>query len=142
MKLLKQLSLVAITLSLMTSLTAVKEDALVGRWKGKDKGDIGFLTLSADGFATFEMDGQIMGGKSFDMRGVSAHMRYTVDATTEPAAIDFIIYKDETYNELNRLKGIYEMNTPDELHLALTFVGELGRPGNFSTDNVMLYRVK
>lgn len=142
MKLLKTLSLVMITLLLITSFTAVKEDTLVGRWKGKDQGDIGFLTLSEDGFATFEMDGQIMGGKSFEMSGDTAAMKYSTDATTAPASIDFIIYEEDTYNEVGRLKGIYEMTAPDELHIALTFNGGLGRPEDFSSDNVIFYRVK
>jgi hypothetical protein len=142
MKLLQKLSLLAITLLLMNSFTVVKDEVLVGRWKGKEKGDIGFLTLSADGFATFEMDGQIMGGRSFDLRGVIVNMRYSVDATAATASIDFIIYENETNNELSRLKGIYEMNTPDELHLALTFGGGLERPEDFSTNDLMFYRMK
>jgi uncharacterized lipoprotein YehR (DUF1307 family) len=142
MKSLNKLSLVTIILLLITSFTAVKEDELVGRWKGKDKGGIGFLSLSADGFATFEMNGQTMGGKSFEIRGVTATMRYSTDATTAPAAIDFIIYEENTFKEVSRLKGIYEMNTANELHLALTFEEGLGRPVDFSADNVMFYRVE
>jgi hypothetical protein len=142
MKLFQKLSLIAITLLLMTSFTTVIDEALVGRWKGMEKGDIGFLILSVDGFATFETEDQIMGGESFKMRGVNASMRYSFNATTVPATIDFIIYEDETYNELTRLRGIYEINTRDELHLALTFREGMDRPVDFSADNVMFYRVK
>ena len=141
MKLFQKLSLIVIILLLLNSFTAVIDEALVGRWKGKEKGDIGFLTLSADGFATFETEDQIMGGKSFKMRGVTASMRYSFNATTVPATIDFIIYEDQTHNELTRLRGIYEINTRDELHLALTFGEGMDRPVDFSTDNVMFYRV-
>jgi uncharacterized protein (TIGR03067 family) len=127
---------------LITSFTAVKEELLVGKWKGEDKGGIGFLSLSADGFATFEMNGQTMGGKSFDMSGVIATMRYSTDATTAPASIDFIIYEEATYKEISRLKGIYKMNTPDKLQIALMFEEGRGRPDDFSTDNIMFYRVE
>lgn len=142
MKVFQKLSWIAITFLLITSFTTVKEGELVGTWKGADKGDIGFLTFSADGFATFEIEGQTMGGKSFDMQGISAQMRYTIDASALPASIDFIISKQDTYEELTRMKGIYEMNTPDELHIALAFGAGKSRPIDFSTDNVMFYRVK
>jgi hypothetical protein len=141
MKILKRLSFALITLLLIYSFTAPSGEH-VGRWKGKDKGDIGFLTLTSDGYATFEFNGQTMGGKSYDHQGVKAAMKYTVNNGTSPKAIDFIIIDKRADEELGRLKGIINMKSKNEMQMAITFGGGSGRPTDFSTDAIVFDRVK
>ncbi|MBC8757440.1 hypothetical protein H2O64_22410 [Kordia sp. YSTF-M3] len=141
MKILKRVALALVTLIVMYSFTAPGGEH-VGRWKGKDKGDIGFLTLSADGYATFEFNGQTMGGKSYDHQGVKAAMKYTVNNGTSPAAIDFIIMDKRADEELGRLKGIINMKSRNEMQMAITFGGGAGRPTDFSVDAIVFDRVK
>lgn len=141
MKILKKLSLALATLVLLLSFTTPKEE-YIGKWKGQDKGDIGFLTLTDDGYALFEFNGQIMGGKSYNHQGIDAYMRYTVNTGISPAGIDFIIYTKKDNKELARMKGIIEMDSSDELHLALTFGDGSSRPTDFSKDDIVFNRVK
>ncbi|WP_375241804.1 hypothetical protein [Lacinutrix sp.] len=141
MKILKKLSFVLVALLILCSFT-ISEGEHVGRWKGKDKGDIGFLTLSSEGFATFEFNGQEMGGKSYDHQGVTASMKYVVDYKSSPTAIDFIIIDNSTDTELGRLKGIINMKSSDEMQMAMTFGGGTTRPTDFSTDAIVFNRVK
>ncbi|WP_046755757.1 hypothetical protein [Kordia jejudonensis] len=141
MKILKKLSFALITLMLLFSFTAPSGQH-VGKWKGKDKGDIGFLTLTDGGFATFEFNGQTMGGKSYNHQGVDAAMKYVVDNDTSPVSIDFIIYDNSKKQELGRLKGIIKMKSKNEMQMAMTFGGGSGRPTDFSKDAIVFSRVK
>ncbi len=141
MGILKKYSLILTALLLLTSFTSVKENELIGKWKGVDKGDIGYLTITDEGYAQFELDGAFLGGKSFEMQGRNACMKYIVNKEEHPAEIDFIIYDNSSKAEIFRLKGIYELNSIDELHLAIAFEGPK-RPIDFSKDDVILKRMK
>lgn len=141
MKILKKLSFALVTLLLLYSFAAPGGEH-VGKWKGKDKGDIGFLTLTSDGFATFEFNGQTMGGRSYNHQGVNAAMKYTVNNGTSPTSIDFIIYDNNAKEELGRLKGIIKMNNRNEMQMAMTFGGGTGRPTDFSADAIVFDRIK
>lgn len=142
MKLLKQLSVLTAALFLFCSFSFDGEPSYVGKWKGQDKGDIGFLTLSAEGYAIFEFNGQTMGGKSYNHQGVNAAMKYTVDTTSSPYKIDFIIHDNDADTELGRLKGIIEMNNSEKMKMAMTFGGGSGRPTDFSVDAITFFRAK
>ncbi|WP_420573894.1 hypothetical protein [Kordia sp.] len=141
MKILKKLSFALVTLMLLFSFTAPEGDH-IGKWKGQDKGDIGFLTLSSDGYATFEFNGQTLGGKSYDHQGRKAAMKYTVNTGTTPTSIDFIIVESKSKKELGRLKGIIKMNSRNEMQMAMTFGGGTGRPKDFTKDAIVFDRVK
>jgi len=141
MKILKKLSFALVTLLLLYSFTTPGGEH-VGKWKGKDKGDIGFLTLTSDGFATFEFNGQTMGGKSYNHQGVNAAMKYTVNNGTSPTSIDFIIFDNDAERELGRLKGIIKMKSRNEMQMAMTFGGGTGRPTDFSADAIVFDRIK
>ncbi|MBF4983776.1 hypothetical protein FNJ87_05320 [Nonlabens mediterrranea] len=142
MKILKALSLTAVLFMFLTSFTALVGDSPhVGRWKGEDKGDMGFLELTSDGYATFEFEGQKMGGKSYVSDGVELAMTYKIDKKKSPTHIDFIIIDKSSNAELGSLKGIIEMKSHDQLHLALSFSGE-SRPTDFTVDALLFSRVQ
>ncbi|WP_241148001.1 hypothetical protein [Lacinutrix jangbogonensis] len=125
---------------LLCSFT-VSDSEYVGKWKGKDKGDIGFLTLSSEGYSTFEFNGQSMGGKSYDHQGKKAAMKYTIDDKTSPASIGFIIIDNESNTEMGRIKGILEMKSSDELQMAMAFGGGT-RPTDYSKDAIVFNRIE
>ncbi|WP_298511582.1 hypothetical protein [uncultured Kordia sp.] len=141
MKILKKLSFALVTLMLLFSFAA-PEGNHVGKWKGQDKGEIGFLTLTSDGYASFEIGGQVVGGRSYAMQGVNAAMKYTINNGVTPTGIDFIIIDNGSKKELGRLKGIIKMKSNDEMQMAMTFGGGTGRPTDFSTDAIVFKRVK
>ncbi|PQJ32369.1 hypothetical protein BST92_10715 [Nonlabens arenilitoris] len=142
MKILKALSLTAVLFMFLTSFTALVGDSPhVGRWKGEDKGDMGFLELTSDGYATFEFEGQKMGGQSYVSDGVELAMTYKIDKKQSPAHIDFIMIDKSTDAERGRLKGIIEMKSHDQMHLAIGFGGG-SRPTDFTVDALLFSRVK
>ncbi|RZN79936.1 MAG: hypothetical protein EVB11_12105 [Winogradskyella sp.] len=142
MKFLKQFSLLLTALFLFSAFSIDGEKTYVGKWKGKDQGEIGFLTLTEDNYAIFEFNGQIVGGKSYNSQGVDASMKYTVDTSSEPYKIDFIILDNSEGEELGRLKGIIKMNNRNEMEMAMTFGGGTERPTDFSVDNITFSRYK
>lgn len=143
MKLFKQFSILLTALFLFCSFSFIDADkSYVGKWKGKDKGDIGFLTLTKDGYATFEFNGQVMGGKSYNHQGIDGSMTYTVNTSTSPYMIDFIIIDNSSDKELGRLRGIIKMNNNNEMQMAMTFGGGTGRPSDFSQDAITFTRHK
>tara|TARA_R110001632_G_scaffold39718_2_gene99330 strand:+ start:6481 stop:6903 length:423 start_codon:yes stop_codon:yes gene_type:complete len=140
MKTLKKISLflfLLITLSSFTSSTELYK----GKWKGEDKGDIGLFILSDDGYATFETDGKVMGGKSYVQNGAEASMEYEVNEKVKPFTIDFIIKFNKNKKELGRLKGILKILDNDKMLLSIGF-GGAPRPKNFEKDVITLNRIK
>ena len=123
----------------LTSFT--KLSSYTGKWKGEDKGDIGFLTLSKDGFASFETNGRIMGGKSYKMKEIDASMTYEIKTNITPNTIDFIIHNNSTKTEIGRMRGLVELESNDKLKLTIGF-GGAKRPTDFSKDAITFDRVK
>lgn len=142
MKILKALSLSAVLFMFLTSFAAsVGDSAHVGLWKGEDKGDMGYLELTSDGYATFEFQGEKMGGKSYYNDGLELAMTYEIDNKKTPAHIDFIMIDKSENSELGRLKGIIDMKSRDQLNLAIGFGGG-SRPADFTVDALLFTRVK
>ena len=84
--------LVLVVLSLTSFNT--KDSAsfnIVGRWKGIDNKEIGYVVFQADGYAYFEMNGKKMGGKSFTENGKKASMKYKFDDSERLMKIDIIV---------------------------------------------------
>ena len=146
MKIIAKNLLLLLFITTLTSLTTIstttisKSSSYVGKWKGEDKGDIGFLTLDDEGYASFDSGGQIMGGKSYNHQGVKASMRYEINENVTPYSIDFIII-DLTQNvELGRLQGVVKLIEDDKLRMAIGF-GGLPRPTDFTKDAIIFNRV-
>ena len=131
--------LLLLLITTLTSLTNIST-SYVGKWKGEDKGDIGFLTLDDEGYAYFDSGGQIIGGKSYNHQGVNASMRYEINENVTPYSIDFII-TDLTQNvELGRLQGVVKLIEDNKLRMAIGF-GGVPRPTDFTKDAIIFNRV-
>ena len=66
----KLLLLFIITLSLASFKNTSEPDfSIVGKWEGQDNNEVGYLTFQKDSYAYFEINGQIIGGKEFEMEG-------------------------------------------------------------------------
>jgi hypothetical protein len=63
----------------------------IGKWIGEDKKDIGYLNFDSEGFAYFEIQGQIMGGKEFVQNGKKGSMTYEINSETKPIQVDLIV---------------------------------------------------
>jgi hypothetical protein len=128
---------------LLTSFTASKT-SLLGKWKGVDDGEVGFVTFDKDGYVTMEMEGGKMGGRKFDAGGVMASMTYEIDDTVDPMTIDFVIRLLDGGLEVGRLPGIYKFVNNKTLLINMNFDGP-ERPSRFDAEDpnqITMSRVK
>ncbi|MCK0115304.1 hypothetical protein [Gelidibacter sp. F63206] len=111
----------------------------VGKRVGSDNNDVGAVIFEKDGYAAFEIGGQIMGGKEFVINGKRGQMTYSINKETRPIQIDFILTKLES-GEQKTLLAIAEFIEEDVINFALSF--EDIRPSSFDEKSVILTRVK
>ena len=89
----KIIFLLVVTLSL-NSFTSLEKPTfnIVGKWRGDDKKEIGYIVFQADGYAYFEdSKGNKMGGKDFVENGKKANMTYKFDDSEALMKIDIIV---------------------------------------------------
>ena len=118
--------------------TSQKED-FVGKWIGEDQGEIGFISFDTEGYAAFEIEGQLMGGKEFYMNGQKGKMTYTINTKTSPIEVDFILTKVIT-GESKKILGIAEFLDKDTMNFNMSF--DATRPSEFGVNAITLKRVK
>ena len=118
--------------------TSQKED-FVGKWIGEDQGEIGFISFDTEGYAAFEIEGQLMGGKEFYMNGQKGKMTYTINTKTSPIEVDFILTKVIT-GESKKILGIAEFLDKDTMNFNMSF--DATRPSEFGENAITLKRVK
>lgn len=118
--------------------TSQKED-FIGKWIGEDQGEIGFISFDTEGYAAFEIEGQLMGGKEFYMNGQKGKMTYTINTKTSPIEVDFILTKVIT-GESKKILGIAEFLDKDTMNFNMSF--DATRPSEFGENAITLKRVK
>ncbi len=91
---------------------------IIGKWKGEDKGEIGYLIFDKDGYLTMEVNGEKMGGKSFILRGKKAKAIYNYKATKQPIEIDIII-SDMEDNLIKKVNFIIEFKDKNTMKLTI-----------------------
>lgn len=117
----------------------IKDDkaSLIGKWIGEDHNEIGFLNFDAAGYASFEIDGQVFGGKDFTIEGKRGAMTYEVDDKEQPMKIDLTITIMAT-GEKKKLLCIAQFLGPDTLKFAINLAGE--RPTDFDADQTIIFK--
>jgi len=105
---------------------------LIGKWTGEDKGEIGFITFDKEGYATFEIEGQVIGGKEFLMNGKKGEMTYELNLDKNPIEIDLTITKLES-KEQKKILCIAEFKDENNMIFAMTFNSQ--RPTEFNNEN-------
>ena len=138
----KNIILLAFVVLSLTSFNT-KDSAsfnIVGRWKGIDNKEIGYVVFQADGYAYFEENGKKMGGKNFVQNGKKANMTYKFEQTGKMMKIDIIV-KIVGEKMSHSLLGIAEKID------ANTFKMQLGydnvRPKTFDKNETIVFtRVK
>ncbi|WP_217363255.1 MULTISPECIES: hypothetical protein [Winogradskyella] len=122
----------------LLSSTSQKE-TFVGKWIGEDQNEIGYLIFDNEGYAAFEINGQVMGGKKFIMKGEKGKMTYTVNYNTTPIEIDLKVTKIES-GESQNILAIAEFTDKDTMNFNLSF--DNVRPTEFDKNSITLKRVK
>ena len=134
------LVLLLITTSFYSFKTlSLDKNDLIGKWKGDDTSEIGYLSFIDEQNAIFEIGGQIYGGEAFEINGKTYNLVYTTNFSSTPAEIDFILTDLET-KEVKTLLGIVKFVDKNTINFALGFQGE--RPQNFKGgQSIVLNRV-
>ena len=140
MKNMKRLILLLSAIPLL-SLTVIEDNSkFIGKWIGEDEKEIGYLNFDEEGYAFFEIQGQIVGGKEFVMHGKKGKMTYEINTETNPIQVDFIVTLLES-GEQRRLLCIANFIDNDTMEFAINF--EEKRPSGFDSENsIILNREK
>ena len=113
------------------------KEKFVGKWIGDDKYQIGPINFDSEGYAFFEIEGQIFGGKEFVLEGEKGKMTYEINTETNPIQVDLIITKLE-HGEQIMLLCIAEFIDDDNMKFAVSFEGQ--RPTKFDSENSIVLK--
>ena len=122
----------------LLSMTVQNDKAkFIGTWSGEDNNEIGYMNFDPEGYAFFEIQGQIFGGKEFVIDGETGKMTYEVNAETNPIYVDLVVTKFET-GEQKKLLCIAEFIDGNTMKFAINFQGV--RPTEFITNNSIMFK--
>lgn len=128
----KKLLILLLILPLLSFALENDNSQFIGKWIGTDKNEFGYINFDGEGYAYFEIKGQIIGGKEFTMNGKKGKMTYEINSKTDPIQIDLIVTKLETGEE-HRLLCIAKFIDSDTMEFAINFENQ--RPTEFSSSN-------
>jgi hypothetical protein len=131
----KKIVLLLLATILMSATAKNAEPNFVGKWTGDDNKEVGFITFDKEGYASFEVKGQVLGGKEFEMNGQKGKMTYEINTKTNPIQVDFIITKLDTGEE-KRMLCIAEFIDKNTMNFALNF--DNIRPKDFQSKNAIV----
>ncbi|WP_397363469.1 hypothetical protein [Olleya sp. R77988] len=128
----KKTLLVLLTLTLFSFSPTQNKYNLIGKWIGEDKNDSFIVIFENDGYAEFQMNGEILGGKEFVMNGKKGKMTYTINYETSPIELDFKVTLLET-GESRNLYGIAKFIDKNSIQLSIEYNSI--RPTEFNNEN-------
>lgn len=133
----KKLIILLFIIPLLSMTTENDKTKFIGKWIGEDKKDIAYLNFDSEGYAYFEIQGQIMGGKEFVNNGKKGSMTYEINSETEPIQVDLIVTLLET-KEQKKLLCISNFIDDDTMEFAIGFEGI--RPTEFDSENSIILK--
>lgn len=133
----KKILLLLVAIPLL-SLTVEQDNSnFIGKWIGEDQQSIGHLNFDTEGYAFFEIQGQIVGGKEFVMNGKKGKMTYEINRETNPIQIDLVVTIIESGDE-KKLLCIAKFIDNDTMEFAINSEGN--RPTAFDLGNSILLK--
>lgn len=138
------ISLLSLFLTITLSSQITSAQSLVGKWKGEDNGEVGIIHFDKDGYVSFTVGGEHVGGKNYQAEGLTFDMFYETDDSVTPHKVDFIIKMDEGQIEVARMQGIYNLVDKKTLVINMKFDGS-ERPAaldDTSEDQITLKKMK
>ena len=136
-------SLLLVVLFFCSSSVAFGQ-SLLGSWKGEDGGEVGVITFDKNGYVSFTINGESIGGKGYKAEGFVFDMVYETDEASVPHHMDFVIKMDDGAVEVSRMQGIYSFEDEKTLIINMKFDGS-ERPDAFdptSDDEIRLTKMK
>ncbi len=137
-------SLLSLLITITFSTQSVSAQSLVGKWKGEDNGEVGVINFDKEGYVSFTVGGELVGGKNYQAEGLTFDMYYETDDSVTPHTVDFIIKMDDGQIEVARMQGIYDLVDKKTLVINMKFDGT-DRPtalDDDSEDQITLKKMK
>ncbi len=120
------------------SLTVETDDAkFIGTWVGEAENEIGYMNFDSEGYAYFEVRGQIFGGKEFEYEGKKGSMTYEINKETDPIEVDLILTKLDS-GEQKALLCIAHFIDKDTMKFAMGY--DNIRPTEFDSGNSIVFK--
>ncbi len=138
------IGLVSLFITITFSTQTISAQSLVGKWKGQDNGEVGVINFDKEGYVSFTVGGELVGGKNYQAEGLVFDMFYETDDSVTPHNVDFIIKMDEGQIEVARMQGIYTLVDKKTLVINMKFDGT-ERPtalDDTSEDQITLKKMK
>jgi hypothetical protein len=138
------IGLLSLFMTITFSMPSASAQSLVGKWKGVDNGEVGVINFDKEGYVSFTIGGELIGGKNYQAEGLTFDMFYEKDDTVTPHMIDFIIKMDDGITEVARMEGIYALVDKKTLVINMKFDGS-ERPTSLddaSVDQITLKKMK
>lgn len=138
------ISLLSFFIVITLSTQIVSAQSLVGKWKGEDNGEVGVINFDKEGYVSFTVGGELVGGKNYQAEGLTFDMFYETDDSVTPHQVDFVIKMDDGQIEVARMQGIYDLVDKKTLVINMKFDGT-ARPtalDDSSEDQITLKKMK
>jgi len=141
----KRLPAILFFLAIALSLTSftLPSPSIVGQWKGEDDGEVGIISFDKEGYVSFTVNGEQVGGKEYKAEGLVFDMYYESDESVQPYKMDFVIKMHDGQLEVARMQGIYAFTDDNTLIINMKFDGS-ERPQSLddtSEDQITLTRM-
>lgn len=133
----KKLLMLFLLIPMLGFNTLQTKNDFIGKWAGEDKNTLGFITFDNEGYASFEIQGQIMGGKEFEINGEKGTMVYTINTKANPIELDLTMTKF-TSGEEKTMLCIAKFDDNDTMSFAMGL--DNVRPTNFDGDTTILLK--
>lgn len=133
----KKILLLLLAFSFLSFTIEKDNSKFIGKWIGVAKNDIGFITFDSEGYAYFEINGQLFGGKDFIFQGKRGKMTYEINRNLMPIHVDFTVTKLES-GEQKKLLCIANFIDDDTMQFAINF--EQIRPIEFNDENSIVFK--
>ena len=109
-------------LSIFILTNQINAQSLVGNWKGEDDGEVGVINFDEDGYVSFTVNGEEIGGKQYKSEGLVFDMFYEINDAVTPHTMDFVIKMADDI-EVGRMMGIYAFDGNETLIINMNFDG-------------------
>jgi len=117
------ISLLSFFITITISAQSIASQSLVGKWKGEDGGEVGIIHFDKEGYVSFTIGEEMVGGKNYEAEGMVFDMYYETDDSSVPNKIDFVIKMDDGETEVARMLGIYALVDKKTLVIHMKFDG-------------------
>ncbi|AGC78700.1 hypothetical protein LX97_02539 [Nonlabens dokdonensis] len=133
----KEFLLLLIIIPLLSVTSVNAQDQFIGKWKGNDGSQIGFIEFDEDGYVTLRIGDQIMGGKEFILKGEKGNATYKIDVDKNPIEVVLIMTKIESGKQKKQF-CIAQFINDNEMLFAVDFNNQ--RPTEFTEENSIILK--